>query len=325
MLTGRVLITGGSGFLGRGILRRLHRDGWPARVTVYSRDEFKQYQIKRRWPQVSCVLGDVRDRDRLAAIMLGHDTVIHAGAVKFIPEAESNIAETLAVNITGSENVARAAVEAGIKTVIGISTDKACGPLNAYGATKMLMERLFAEANRWGDTRFATVRYGNVVGSTGSVVPVFLDQIRDHGEIRVTDENMTRFWLSVDQAVDLIVRAVDNADAYPGHTFIDACPAMTIRALAEAVWSHRYNYGTQLEPEIKVIGVRPGEKFHESLFNEQESPRVEADDDLGFRLRPATSAPVTSALTSYDSNQPCRWIGKEEMIAMIRDAQQLWM
>jgi UDP-N-acetylglucosamine 4,6-dehydratase len=329
MLTGRVLITGGSGFLGRGILRRIRREKWPAQVTIYSRDETKQYEVKRRWPEANCILGDVRDADRLEAVMVGHDLVIHAAAVKYIPEAEKNVAETISVNVQGSYNVAKAAARAGVKTVVGISTDKACSPLNTYGATKMLMERLFAEANTWSDTKFVTCRYGNVVGSTGSVVPIFQQQIRDSSVIRITDDRMTRFWLSIDEAIDLI----DQAQSDPlnaGSCYISKCPAMSIKSLAEAVWT---NYWSQLtdgggpEPVLVKTGIRPGEKLYESLYNEQEWSRVQWTRD-GFILKSPLESVLPAErpeLESYSSNSPDRILQVKEMIELIEDAKEVWL
>lgn len=320
MLKGTVLLTGGSGFLGRGILRRAKKENWPAKFIVYSRDEAKQWELKRFYPETVCVLGDVsRDLDRLTTVMSGCDSVLHLAAVKFIPEAEWNVNETIDVNIIGSRNVSIAARLSGVKSVVGISTDKACAPLNVYGMTKGIMERLFSEANRMGSTRFVTARYGNVIGSTGSVIPVFRKQIEDHSEIRVTDSRMTRFWLSVDEAIDLILWAHDEAERLPGHTFIAPCPAMKIADLAKAVWEMELH---PIEPNIVYTGIRPGEKLHEALFNEQEAPRITIEGDKGFTLAPATSSgAIMPERMNYSSDQPRRWISIEEMKSYIKDAE----
>lgn len=319
MLSGNVLITGGSGFLGRAILRRAQRENWPAKFTVYSRDETKQWELKHRYPETRCVLGDVaRDLDRLISVMQGHDIVIHAAAVKYIPEAEWNVFETINVNIDGSRNVALAARAAGVKTVVGISTDKACGPLNVYGMTKAVMERMFSEANRMGATRFVTVRYGNVVGSTGSVIPVFRRQIEENKQIQVTDSRMTRFWLGVDQAIDLIDWASKESETIPGYTFISACPAMKIVDLAAAVWE---DSGCKNEPDIKYTGIRPGEKLHEFLFNEQEAPRVSVAKN-GYVMAPATEVgDKLPGRMTYESSQPNQWLSVDDMIKLIHDSQ----
>ena len=354
-LSGRVLITGGSGFLGRAILRRAARENWPARFTIYSRDETKQWELKHRYPNANCLLGDVaRDLPRLIAAMAGHDTVIHAAAVKYIPEAEKNVFETVEVNVTGSLNVALAAHAAGVAMVVGISTDKACAPLNLYGATKMVMERAFAEANRLGPTRYVTVRYGNVVGSTGSVIPLFRRQLGESGRISVTDPRMTRFWLGVDQAIDLILWAAEGAGVFPGHTFIDACPAMSIVELAGAVYARWCaDQGREVDARMPIdfVGIRPGEKLTEQLFNEQEAPRIMraglSSESEGFILAPATalvSSPmqitpdqitraraglsdysqpimISTVDEGYSSGSPSRWLSVEEMIELMRDAE----
>lgn len=319
MLKGNILLTGGSGFAGRAIIRRALKEKWPARFTVYSRDETKQWDLKHRYPDVRCVLGDVaRDLDRLISVTQGHDVVIHLGAVKYIPEAEWNVSETIDVNIIGSRNVAIAARAAGVQTVVGISTDKACGPLNTYGLTKGIMERLFAESNRMGATKFVTVRYGNVVGSTGSVIPVFRQQMEEKKRIEVTDSRMTRFWISVDEAIDLILWSLKLADKNPGSTFIPFCPAMKITDLAKTIWNM---YGSE-EPNILYTGIRPGEKLHEALFNEQEAPRITQIGQEGFILAPATSkGSNTPDMMAYTSDHPRVWITEKKMVELIKDAE----
>lgn len=324
MLSGQILLTGGSGFLGRAFLRRAHNENWPAKFTIYSRDEEKQWHIRRRWPNVHCVLGDVaRDFDRLMAVCSGHDTVIHMGAVKFIPEAEHNVLETIAVNVDGSRNVGLAAIAAGVRTVVGISTDKACSPANTYGFTKALMERMYGELDaRQEHTRLVTARYGNVVGSTGSVIPVFRQQIRDNKQLKVTDNRMTRFWLSVDEAINLIKLAHNNAVIYGGHTFIPNCPAMKIDDIARMVWNLEM---PESEPDIIYTGMRPGEKLHEALFNEQESPRVAKFVHEGFVMRPATESAWKTIPDRmvYESSHPDRWMEPLEMVALIQDAKEI--
>lgn len=327
MFQGTILLTGGAGFLGRGIIRRAKNLGWPCKIIVLSRDENKQFELKRRYPEVTCVLGDVaRDLDRLIAIATGCDTVLHLGAVKFIPEAEFNVLETIDVNVEGSKNVGLAAMAAGVRTVVGISTDKACAPLNLYGATKMIMERMYGEfARRQNNTKFVTVRYGNVIGSTGSVIPVFKKQIEDYGEIRVTDPAMTRFWFTVDQAVDLIEWAWKNADNFNGHNFVSPCPSMKIFNIAEAVWEMER---PKTHPKIEFTGIRPGEKLHEALVNFQEAPRtlkyyVDGTDNLvGFIMAPAIKPRVEGGeVDEYTSDRPYRWLKMAEMVMAIEDAK----
>lgn len=318
-LSGSILVTGGSGYLARALYRRAKRENWDCTFTAFSRDETKQWQLKRLYPDVHCILGDIsHDLDRLVAVMQGHQTVIHTAAVKFIDFAEWNVAETIDVNVNGSRNVAIAARAAGVKTVVGISTDKSCSPLNTYGLTKAIMERYFAEADKMGDTRFVTVRYGNVVGSTGSVIPVFRNQLADFNEFRITDSRMTRFWLGVDEAIDLILWAHDSAQEEGGKTFIHPCPAMKITDIAEAVW---LNEGRKGDVPITFTGIRPGEKLHEALFNEQEAPRVTAIGQKGFIMSSPTTKGELPEYLEYVSNQPRRWLSVEEMCALIKDAE----
>lgn len=358
-MRGNILITGGAGFLGRAIIRRAIREKWEARFTVYSRDENKQFEVKRRYGKdadLRFVLGDVIDAGRLRDVMTGHDIVIHAAAVKFIPEAEWNVREAIRVNVEGSNAVAEAAVRAGVETVIGISTDKACAPLNTYGATKMLMERIFSEwARIQSRTHFATVRYGNVIGSTGSVIPLFEKQMADRGELQVTDPRMTRFWLSADAAVDLILLALGYAEGRPGATLIGANPAMAITELATAVWRlYLAEHGGSLTgafekvtsskrklrlaareslPKLRFTGIRPGEKLAEQLFNEQEAPRAypifESEATRGFVLLPPTErlgdgpGDPLPAKNGYSSDAPVRWLSTDEMIDLIIDARTI--
>ena len=311
-LSGRVLITGG-GFLCRSILHRAEREAWPCFFTVYSRDEEKLWKIKERFRDlVSCTLGDIRDQHNLTVAMRDHDFVIHTAAIKFIPEAEANVFETLKTNVDGSRNVLRATVRAGVKSVVAISTDKACIPVNTYGFTKALMERMFAEANSWNNTRFSCVRYGNVVGSTGSIIPVFRHQIEKYGRIKVTDEKMTRFWISTDEAIDLILLAFARSEELPGRVFVPRCRAMYVMDLAKTIAD---------DIPIDIIGIRPGEKLHESLIHYQESPRVDLLADY-FVVHPATEKSEGKPWT-YISHSPSEWIYFEEMAKMIRDSEDI--
>lgn len=310
MLKGKWLVTGGSGFAGRGLLRHIRREGWPCEVTVYSRDGKKQWELRRLYPEAHCVLGDVRDLNRLTAVATGHDGIIHMAALKHIPEAEQNVDECFAVNIDGSRNVALAAVQVGIPQVIGLSTDKACAPMNTYGLSKAAMERIFAEANRWGSTRFVCVRYGNVVGSTGSVIPLFYQQLADFGEVRVTDKNMTRFWISVDEAIDLISYAAERQTG----TIIYRCGAMKIIDLAELIAAGK---------PIKVTGIRPGERLDERLVDYSESQHCEQDGDYYLLHPPTMEGNGLPEPWTYTSSNPAHWIGKTEMAAMIEDVKNV--
>ncbi len=302
-----VLVTGGAGFLGRGILRQADQRDW--RITVYSRDEHKQEACRQRFPEARYVLGDVRDTEHLAAAMTGHDLVIHGAAIKYVDRAELNAAETLSVNVGGSESVITAARFAGIQRVVGISTDKAVKPVNIYGASKMGMERLFAEASLPGGTEFVCVRYGNVIGSTGSVIPLFQKQLAEHGKVMVTNPNMTRFWMSIDEAVDLIVLALN--DAQPGSITVPMVKAMTMEDVVRSA------VGDNADRDI--IGERPGEKVDEALIHYQESVRVVRYSDH-FEVMPPGS-PIGEEPFTLSSKNPHYWMSPEEMRVHIADAE----
>lgn len=322
-LSGDILITGGAGFLGRGILRHIEAAKIKSRVTVYSRDEHKQYALRGRFPWVRTVLGDICDTERLAAVAAGHDTIIHAAALKHVPEAERDVAEAIRINVIGSRSVAQAAVSANVGRVVAISTDKVCSPRNTYGATKMLMERAFQEAQRLAPrTHFSTVRYGNVVSSTGSVVPLFIDQINKAGFVTLTDPAMTRFWFPIDDAVSLINYAL--SDHRRGHTYVAFCPAASIEVVAQAAWQLAGKDGSV---QYKVIGTRPGEKLHETLIDSYEAPFVYSEE--GLHGEPLAVIPPATALAGsgdnapigYTSAYPHEWVSVESFITMIEDAR----
>jgi UDP-N-acetylglucosamine 4,6-dehydratase len=280
-VNGTVLITGGTGSLGQAILSRAKAERWDARFVVYSRDEAKQAVLQERFPGVRCILGDVRDAERLEAAMRGVDTVIHAAAYKRVPEAERQPITCAESNVEGSANVVAAARRIGTPRVIGISTDKACSPINAYGFTKALMERMFAaEAlERPDGPAFTIVRYGNVIASRGSVVPMFRAQAAKGGPLTLTDPDMTRFWLTLDDAVDLILAGL----AIPsGHILVPKSRSSSMRVMAEAS-----------APGVPTVtGVnRGGEKKHEQLMNRHESPYA-SQAPVGFILAPMAGAPV---------------------------------
>jgi UDP-N-acetylglucosamine 4,6-dehydratase len=260
-LRGTVLVTGGSGSLGHAILARATAEKWDASFIVYSRDEVKQASMREEFPDVRYVLGDVRDAETLEAAMRGVDVVIHAAAYKRVPEAERETMACVASNVVGSMNVVREAMRVGIPRVIGISTDKASAPINAYGQSKALMERLFQSADRYG-CAFTIVRYGNVIGSTGSVVPALRAQVAAGKPLTLTDPNMTRFWLTLDDAVDLILGGLQLET---GSILIPKSWSSTMATLFEAI--------APGHPVIEV-GFRPGEKRHEQLLNQHEAPHA---------------------------------------------------
>ncbi|HLE04567.1 MAG TPA: polysaccharide biosynthesis protein [Anaerolineales bacterium] len=310
----KVLVTGGAGFLGRGILRQVQRGQLSWEVTVYSRDETKQDECRRRYPFARYVLGDVRDTERLTAALAAQEAVVHAAAMKYIPEAELNAEECVRVNIGGAESVIRAVRSNGwYAKVVGISTDKAVQPVNVYGATKMVMERLFADTAQLGDIRFCCVRYGNVVGSTGSVIPLFQRQYAEEGRVKITNPNMTRFWMSVDEAVGLVATALEQGS--PGGVLVPFARAMKIEDVAKAA--------TEDGVEVEIIGERPGEKLHEMLLHYEESVRVRAvEKDRYFELLPPGSAFGESPFT-LASHTPHHWMSVAEMRELIRDAREI--
>lgn len=308
-----VLITGGTGSLGKAIIARSEQDNWGWRITVYSRDEVKQGILRSQHPDCIYKLGDVRDLERLQTAMRAQDIVLHTAAMKVVPDAEVNTDETVKTNVFGSMNVATAAIRSGVKQVIGISTDKSVAPVNAYGQSKALMEKLFQQADKAGDTQFNLTRYGNVVGSRGSVVPFFQRQARE-GALTITDKRMTRFWLTLDQAVDLILLAL--AEKEGGTIVVPKAPAMKVVDVARVVAPDAY---------MVDIGIRPGEKVFEDLIQSSEAYHT---DDCGgfFRVWPAISKHIGTMIpetgeTRYTSEFPEHWLSGEEMAAMIAECE----
>jgi UDP-N-acetylglucosamine 4,6-dehydratase len=314
-----ILVTGGAGFLGRAILRDA-RDRHPDwRFTIYSRDEGKQAPVRAEFPEHNYVLGDVRDLDHLTVAMMGHDMVIHAAAFKYVPQAETQVGHAVAVNITGSQNVATAAIRARVERVVGISTDKACRAINVYGLTKRVMERLFQEADTLTDTRFNCVRYGNVIGSTGSVIPFFLRQAKE-GRITLTNPDMTRFWLSVERAVELIMRAMrGTGDVGAGTIIVPRLAATDMETVAKAC---ALAAGVP-QPEFATIGHRHGEKVHEDLLAPEEVAYADWDstDRIMHLYAPTAGATDEAARPQglYTSATPDHWLGVDEMAQMIRE------
>lgn len=258
-----VLITGGSGSFGKAFVKTALQYK-PKKVIVFSRDELKQWQMRQEIDDERLLffLGDVRDRDRLFRSLENVDVVIHAAALKQVPALEYNPQEAIKTNILGASNLIDAAIEKNVHKIVGISTDKACEPLNLYGATKLAMEKLMIAGNSYAgkkDTRFSLVRYGNVAGSRGSVIPLF-QKAKEQGVIPITDRRMTRFWITLDQGVQLVLNALELM--HGGEIFIPKIPSVRIIDLAEAI-----------APGVthNIVGVRPGEKLHEVLINESEA------------------------------------------------------
>jgi UDP-N-acetylglucosamine 4,6-dehydratase len=308
----KVLITGGAGFLGRGILRRVQRGNLDWEITCYSRDETKQDEARQQWPQARFILGDVRDTELLTAAAMGHDAVIHAAALKYIDKAELNAAECLSVNVGGAQAVVRAARAAGVAKVVGISTDKAVQPVNVYGCSKMAMERLFAESSG-ATSSFFCVRYGNVIGSTGSVIPFFQQQAEKLGKVTLTDPNMTRFWMGVDEAIDLIALVLAGK-LQPGSIAIPEVQAMKMDDVVKAAVGEN--------APVEIIGTRPGEKMHERLLHFEESVRVLRQQGWLELLPPGIILGATKPSTIV-SNNPHHWMTVDRMRELIEDAKEL--
>ncbi|MCR5126815.1 MAG: UDP-N-acetylglucosamine 4,6-dehydratase (inverting) [Lachnospiraceae bacterium] len=269
MLNGKtILVTGGTGSFGHHFVEYVIKHYEPKKIIIYSRDEFKQFMMQNQYKEYKKILrffiGDVRDEARLQMAMNGVDYVIHAAALKQVPACEYNPMEAIKTNINGATNVINASLQAGVKKVVALSTDKAVNPINLYGGTKLVSDKLFCAANAYGGvegTRFAVVRYGNVAGSRGSVIPLFKTLMEQGAkELPITDFRMTRFWISLEQGVELVIKALEEARG--GETFISKIPSFKITDLAEAMY-----------PGIpkKEVGIREGEKLHEIMVTREDS------------------------------------------------------
>jgi UDP-N-acetylglucosamine 4,6-dehydratase len=275
MIDGKsILITGGSGSFGRRFIEIALKKHNPRKLIVYSRDEYKQFVMAQEIndPRVRFFIGDVRDLQRLRMAMREVDIVIHAAALKHVPIAEYNPMECVKTNILGAENVVEAAIGARVQRVVALSTDKACNPVNLYGATKLASDKIFVASNNLSGsvgTRFCVVRYGNVVGSRGSVVPLFRRLIAEGADhLPITDPRMTRFWITLDQGVEFVLSSLEMMQG--GELFVPKIPAMNMVDLAAAMAPHI--------PQ-KIIGIRPGEKLHEVMITEDDARQtVELED-----------------------------------------------
>jgi UDP-N-acetylglucosamine 4,6-dehydratase len=322
-----ILITGGTGSFGKKYTKLLLEKYSPNKIIIYSRDELKQYEMAQEYSN-KCMryfIGDVRDKDRLNKAMDGVDFVIHAAALKHVPIAEYNPMECIKTNIGGAENVIDAALSNGVSKVIALSTDKAASPINLYGATKLVSDKLFVAANNIKGrkkTIFSVVRYGNVVGSRGSVVPFFQKLINDGStELPITDERMTRFWITLKDGVEFVLKNFERMQG--GEIFIPKIPSMKIMDLASA-----------MAPNIptKIIGIRPGEKLHEVMIPKDDSHlTVEFNDH--FVIKPSikftddTVDYTTNALGErgqnieygfeYSSENNTKWLNTDELLGMI--------
>ena len=323
-----LLITGGTGSFGRKFVSLLLHNYEPKRVVIYSRDELKQYEMAQEFddPRMRFFIGDVRDKERLLRAMEGVDYVVHAAALKHVPVAEYNPMEAIKTNVLGAQNVIDAAIEQGVKKVIALSTDKAANPINLYGATKLASDKLFVAANNIvgnKDILFSVVRYGNVIGSRGSVVPFFKKLIAQKASfLPITDERMTRFWITLDQGVDFVFKSFRRMQG--GEIFIPKIPSMRIVDLAEA-----------MAPNIpkKIVGIRPGEKLHEVMCPKDDShltlefsdhfviqPTIKFTQQRDYRQNPLgeRGRPVEVGF-EYSSDKNDWWLSKEELLKLIEN------
>jgi UDP-N-acetylglucosamine 4,6-dehydratase (inverting) len=317
-----ILITGGTGSFGRKFTEIVLKEYNPKVVRIFSRGELKQDNMRRLFhddPRLRFFIGDVRDKDRLWRAMDGVNIVIHAAALKQVPACEYNPIEAIRTNIDGAINVIDTAIDRGVKKVIALSTDKAVHPVNLYGATKLVAEKLFIQANVYSGgkgTRFSVVRYGNVVGSRGSIIPVIESQKKE-GVITLTDERMTRFWITQSQAVHFILERLQEMEG--GEIFIPKIPSMRIIDLIEVLAPNC---------ERKVIGIRPGEKIHETLLSVEEARHSLEFNDY-FLIEPefpfwnsnkfngvASKLPEGFEYTSRDNK---KWLTKEELTKMLKE------
>jgi len=317
-----LLVTGGTGSFGKVFVRTALERTSLRKVIVFSRDELKQYEMQQSYPdepRIRFFIGDVRDDRRVYRAFHGVDFVVHAAAMKHVPAAEYNPSEAVKTNVHGAQNVIDAAIEQGVERVVALSTDKACSPINLYGATKLVSDKLFIAGNAYAGgtkTRFSVVRYGNVVGSRGSVVPHFM-QLASTGELPITDDRMTRFWITLEHGVRFVMESLERMRG--GELFVPKIPSMRVVDLARA-----------LAPDAKmnIVGIRPGEKLHEEMISVPDAHRTvdmgdyyviqpemdwwPAEEELG-------GSPVPDGF-SYASDSNTEWLTVEQLRAMVASA-----
>ena len=317
-----ILVTGGTGSFGMEFVRTVLERHNPERIVVFSRDELKQYDMRMTLGEdarVRYFLGDIRDRDRLNMALRGVEYVVHAAALKQVDTAEYNPMEFVKTNILGSENVIQASINCGVKKVVALSTDKASSPANLYGATKLTADKLFVSSNHYavdGGTRFSVVRYGNVMGSRGSVIPFFRRLAAAGEPLPITDPRMTRFWITLPQAVDFVVSSFDDMSG--GELYVPRIPSMHVMDLAEAIAPGA---------ETVEVGIRPGEKLHEEMISAEDARRTVRRDDR-YVVQPtlamwggfheAAGEPVPDGF-AYSSDANDQWLTIEALRQMLAD------
>jgi UDP-N-acetylglucosamine 4,6-dehydratase len=314
-----ILLTGGTGSFGQKFTEIALKEHNPTTIRIYSRGELLQMQMAQKFnndQRLRFLIGDVRDKERLTRAMNGVDIVVHAAALKQVPTSEYNPLEAVKTNVNGAANIIDAAIDNNVERVFNISSDKAVQPVNLYGATKLVAEKLFVHGNTYvglRKTKFSCVRYGNVVGSRGSVIPLFLEQ-KKQGKITITDERMTRFWLTLEQGIRFVIDCIDKMTG--GEIFIPKIPSMKITALAEAI-----------APNCKreIMGIRPGEKLHEVLLSEEESKHAKELKDY-YIIEPEHSFWNKDMIKGgklppdgfkYSSDNNTKWLTTEDLKKMI--------
>jgi UDP-N-acetylglucosamine 4,6-dehydratase len=321
-----ILITGGTGSFGRKFTEIILKEYHPKKLIIFSRDELKQFEMSqifsdREYDCIRYFIGDVRDIKRLQRAMHDVDVVVHAAALKQVPACEYNPFEAIQTNIIGTKNVIDSAIDCGVQRAIMVSTDKAVNPINLYGATKLCAEKIFVQGNSYsgaGGSRFSCSRYGNVVGSRGSVIPLFLKQ-RQNGSITITDERMTRFWITLEQGVRFVIRCIEAM--HGGEVFVPKIPSMRIMDLAKVV-----------APKCKIefVGIRPGEKVHESLISEDEA-RTTIEFDKMYVIQPVLSwwgannwkggIPLPNGFR-YTSDTNVWWLTEDELKRIVKEVEK---
>lgn len=320
-LTGKsVLVTGGTGSFGKQFIHALLDEHHPKRVVVFSRDELKQFEMAnmpafRNREELRFFIGDVRDADRLQRAFHGVDVVVHAAAMKQVPACEYNPFEAVKTNIHGAENVINAALNMGVTRVLALSTDKACNPVNLYGATKLASDKIFIAGNAYAgaeNTAFSVVRYGNVAGSRGSVIPFFLER-RASGRLPITHPDMTRFWLTLEQGVRFVIDSINRM--HGGELFVPKIPSLKVMDLARAIGP---------ECELDDVGIRPGEKLHEVMISEDDARHTVEHDgyyvilpEFGWWKKGHDGGTPCAEGFRYSSDSNTAWLGATELASMI--------
>lgn len=322
-----ILVTGGTGSFGKHFLKTVVERYKPRRLIIFSRDELKQFEMQQRfhereYPAIRYFIGDVRDRERLYRAFDGVDIVVHAAALKQVPAAEYNPFEAVKTNVLGAANIIDAAIDKGVRKVIALSTDKAANPINLYGATKLCSDKLFVAANSYSGhhkTQFSVVRYGNVVGSRGSVIPFFI-QKRSTGVLPITDQRMTRFWITLEQGVQFVIDCLERM--HGGEIFVPKIPSMNVVDLAKTI-----------APECRheIVGIRSGEKLHETMISEDDA-RNTLEYDRYYAILPTAWDWDRDGYLKKNGGRPCaegfryssdtnqRWLTPDELQRVVESA-----